>query len=314
MAQNQDPASTDPAPATPDLPAYELPSWSRFPQSTSHASATLQQLWLKCPDSFSLLLTPQHPRFPAHRQTAQDSAAQPADSREMTQPQSEALTQLAVQIQQHVQMLVCGSTSASASMLHDLITFLQTCQGHIARRHESSAPMSAEEREQQVSHQVPSDDSAPSGSAADRLTAAALHVTAALIAFDKACQQAVTSKLMKNKVNAQVPPSQGILLPLNAKHSMRCCCDYAFAAEWFAAFARCLSVPYVLDSHKVNITAFRLQAVINICVDSAHKKCCLPLAQIKQTMMSDVCALCIMSTAQQIIVHTLETLLRQDCM
>ena len=132
-------------------------------------------------------------------------------------------------------------------MLHDFITFLQTCQGHIARRHESSAPVSAEEREQQVSHQVPSDDSAPSGSAADRLMAAALHVTAALVACDKACQQAVTSKLMKDQVNAQVPPSQRILLPLNAKDSTWCRCDYAFAVGWFAAFERCLSVPYVLD-------------------------------------------------------------------
>lgn len=152
----------------------------------------------------------------------------------MTQSQSEALTQLMVQIQQHVQMLACGSTSASAYMLHDLIIFLQTCQGHIARRHESSAPMSAKEREQQVSHQVPSDDSAPSGSASDRLTAAALLVTAALIACDKACQQAVTSKLIKAQVNAQVPPSHCILMPLSVKDSTCCRCDYAFAVEWFA--------------------------------------------------------------------------------
>jgi len=205
VAQTQGPASTAAAPATPDLPAYELPSWSRFPQSTSHASTTLQQLWLNCPDSFSLLLTPHHPHFPAHRQTAQDSAAQRSDSHEMTQPQSEALTQLTVQIQQHVQMLACGSTSASASMLHDLIAFLQSCQGHIARRHESSAPVSAKECEQHMSHQVPSDDSALSGSAADRLMVAALHVTAALIAFDKACQQAVTSRLTKDEINPQVP-------------------------------------------------------------------------------------------------------------
>ncbi|KAL0035650.1 hypothetical protein WJX79_005806 [Trebouxia sp. C0005] len=147
VAQNQDSALKAAAPATPDLPAHELPSWSRFPQSTSHASTTLQQLWLKCPDSFSLLLTPQHPRFPAHPQTAQDSAAQPSDSHEMTRPQSEALTQLT----------------------------------------------------------VPSNDSAPSGSIADRLMAAALHVTAALIACDKACQQAVTSRLTKDQINAQAP-------------------------------------------------------------------------------------------------------------
>ena len=209
VAQTKDPASRGAAPATPDLPAYELPSWSRFPQSTSHASTTLQQLWLNCPDSFSLLLTPHHPHFPAHRQTAQDSAAQRSDSHEMTQPLSEALTQLTVQIQQHVQMLACGSTSASASMLHDLIAFLQSCQGHIAGRHESSAPMSANKHGQQVIHQVPSDDSALSESAADKLMAAALHVTAALIACDKACQQAVTRRLTKDEVNAQV-------LPLNA--------------------------------------------------------------------------------------------------
>ena len=123
----------------------------------------------------------------------------------MTQAQSEALTQLTVQIQQHVQMLACGSTSASASMLHDLITFLQTCQGHIARRHESSAPMSANEREKHISHEVPSDDSAPAGLASDRLMAAALHVTAALIACDKACQQAVASRVTKDEINPQVP-------------------------------------------------------------------------------------------------------------
>ncbi len=56
-----------------------------------------------------------------------------------------------------------------------------------------------------MSHQVPSDDSALSGSAADRLMVAALHVTAALIAFDKACQQAVTSRLTKDEINPQVP-------------------------------------------------------------------------------------------------------------
>lgn len=234
VAQNQDSALKAAAPATPDLPAHELPSWSRFPQSTSHASTTLQQLWLKCPDSFSLLLTPQHPRFPAHPQTAQDSAAQPSDSHEMTRPQSEALTQLTVQTQQHVQMLACGSTSASASMLLDLVTFLQTSQ--IATRHESSAPMSANKSKQQLGHQVPSNDSAPSGSIADRLMAAALHVTAALIACDKACQQAVTSRLTKDQINAQVPSSHCILLPLNVTDSRCCRCGYAFAVEWVAAF------------------------------------------------------------------------------
>ena len=128
----------------------------------------------------------------------------------MTQAQSEALTQLTVQIQQHVQMLACGSTSASPSMLHDLVTFLQICQDHIARRHEASAPMAATEREQHISHQVPSNDSAPSGSTSDRLVAAALRVIAVLVACDKACQQAVTSKAMKDEVNAQVLPSQGL--------------------------------------------------------------------------------------------------------
>ncbi len=124
----------------------------------------------------------------------------------MTQPQSEALTQLTVQIQVRVQMLACGSTTASASMLHDLVTFLQSCQDHFAGRHESSAPVLAKEREKHISHQVPRDDSAPSESASDMLMAAALHVTAALVACDKACQQAVTSRLMKDEVNAQVLP------------------------------------------------------------------------------------------------------------
>ncbi|DBB01488.1 TPA: hypothetical protein ACH3X1_000142 [Trebouxia sp. C0004] len=205
VTQNRDPASTAPAAAAPDLPAYELPSWSRFPQSSSHASATLQQLWLKCPDSFSFLLTPQRLQFPAHQQAVQDSAARRSDSHEMTQPESEALTQLTVQIQQHVQMLACGSKSASASMLYDLVTFLQTCQEHTARRHESSSPMSANERKQRVGQQVPGNDSATSRSAPDRLMAAALLVTAALIACDKACQQAITSRLAQDQVNAQVP-------------------------------------------------------------------------------------------------------------
>lgn len=53
-------------------------------------------------------------------------------------------------------------------------------------------------------------------------------------------------------------------------------------------------------------TAFRLRAVTNIRVDSAHKKCCLSLAQIKENMLANVCALRILLIAQQIILRTLK--------
>ena len=126
VAQSKEAATAAPAPAAqPQTPAYELPSWSRFPQPISDTSTTLQQLWLKCPDSFSTLLTPQRSHPHASHNPSHTLAANHSESSGSRPFPSNALTQLSGQLQQHVQMMACGSAAASVSMLDDLISFLQ---------------------------------------------------------------------------------------------------------------------------------------------------------------------------------------------
>ena len=205
VAQSKDPVQRVPAPASLEIPAYELPSWSRSPQTRSLTSTTLQQLWLKCPDSFSKLLTPQHSHCLSSWHPTQTHASANTDSPGLTQPLSESLLQLTVQLQQHVQMLACGSTSSSVSMLHDLISFLRRCQGHMNRPESPAAATAAKEATTQVSsRQLPVGDSATSDSAADSVMAAAVHVCAVLVAHDEACQQAVRNSFMKEKLDTQV--------------------------------------------------------------------------------------------------------------
>ena len=205
VAQSKDPVQTLPEPASVETPAYELPSWSRFPQTRSSTSTTLQQLWLKCPDSFSKLVTLQYPHCLSSQHPTQTHASANTDSPELTQPLSQSLLQLTVQLQQHVQMLACGSTSSSVSMLQDLISFLQRCQGHMNRPQLPAAATAAKEATTQVSsRQLPVGDSATSDSAADSVMAAAVHVCAVLVAHDEACQQAVRDSFVKEGLHTQV--------------------------------------------------------------------------------------------------------------
>lgn len=205
VAQSKDPVQALPAPAAPEVPAYERASWSRSPQTGSPTSTTLQQLWLKCPDSFSKLLTPQHSHCLSSQHPTQTHASANTDSPGLTQPLLASLLQLTVQLQQHVQMLACGSTSSSVSMLQDLISFLQRCQGHMNRPESPASGTAAKEATTHSSgRQLPLSDSASSESTADSVMAAAVHVCAVLVAHDEACQQAVRDSFVKEGFDTQV--------------------------------------------------------------------------------------------------------------
>ena len=211
-------------PAAPQLPAYELPTWSTHPPAISHTSTALQQLWLKCPDSFSRLLSPQHSH--SHSIQTPTKAFTPSDSCESTDSSSLALTQLTGQLQQHVQMLACGNASTSVTMLKDLTTFLTTCYAHANVGHDSSASVTATRPTggQSMSHQVTGHDSSAATSATEAsagyygVTESALHVLTVLIAHDVACQQTMVDSFAPSKPETQVLQLGFMHLPLGFMH------------------------------------------------------------------------------------------------
>ena len=105
-------------------------------------------------------------------------------------------------MQQDVQMLACGNSTASVAMLHDLTSFLKGYQMHTRAACDPSSTLSADAQKQlsqQGSHPPAGDASAAYAEASDTVVSAALQVAAVLIAHDQACQQAVIKSLNPSK-------------------------------------------------------------------------------------------------------------------
>ena len=213
VAQSNGLAQTGPSALQAPPPPYETPKWSQQPHrvsfTNSFSSSALQQLWLNCPDSLSQLLTPAaslglstHPERNSHAH----------DRHESQKPMSGAIVKLASALQQQIQMLACGNSSASIAILHDLTNFLEAY--HLQRSavlDPSKVPATAHASNPGMSHHTadsalvqaaeqPEASEATSGATAS----AALQVVAVLIAHDKACQQMVTQSVYPAKVSPQV--------------------------------------------------------------------------------------------------------------
>ncbi|KAL3147293.1 hypothetical protein ABBQ32_002782 [Trebouxia sp. C0010 RCD-2024] len=205
VAQSNGVAQTGPPPAPPaPQPWYETPTWSPQPHRPRSTSSTLQQLWLTCPHSFSQLLTP----WASSGLRAQsNSSSNPTN--QLNQQESVASTKLVSALQQHIQMLACGDSSATVGMLQDLTAFLEVYHMPRSAVHElpgaaasaAAAGAAASQRtlSQGLSHPAGSADSmqpqAAAEAASEVAVSAALQVVSVLVAHDKACQQAVVQPL-----------------------------------------------------------------------------------------------------------------------
>lgn len=219
VAQSNGVAQTGPPPAPPaPQPWYETPTWSPQPHRPRSTSSTLQQLWLTCPHSFSQLLTP----WASSGLRAQsNSSSNPTN--QLNQQESVASTKLVSALQQHIQMLACGDSSATVGMLQDLTAFLEVYHMPRSAVHElpgaaasaAAAGAAASQRtlSQGLSHPAGSADSmqpqAAAEAASEVAVSAALQVVSVLVAHDKACQQAVVQPLGPHpdptKTHTQVP-------------------------------------------------------------------------------------------------------------
>lgn len=205
------------APQPPPTP-YETPSWSRQPHLVSSTSSALQQLWLNCPDSFSLLLTPAASLgLSMHPRSSPDTLVHHEPHKSMPG----AAAKLASALQQHVQSLACGNSSASVAMLHDLTTFLELYNSHRSSavaessRAAAAATAAAGHRplSQGLSHHHTAgvasaqaqarEETETASDAVEAAASAALHVVSVLVAHDKACQQVVMQAS-----HPQTPPSK----------------------------------------------------------------------------------------------------------
>ena len=203
-------------PQTPP-PPYETSTWSQQPYHPSFTCSALQQLWLNCPDTFSQLLTP----GASLRLSTQPKSRSCANAHHASQkPLSVETAKLAGALQQHIQMLACGNSSASVAMLHDLTAFLEAYSlQRSAVRESSRLPAAAGEAaahrplSQGLRHQAATAESAEAQAAAwieaseaasEAAASAALQVVSVLVAHDKACQQAVVRSPDPTKANTQV--------------------------------------------------------------------------------------------------------------
>lgn len=218
VAQSKGPVQSGPTSPPHEIPTYERASWSRQPHPFSISNTTLQQLWLNCPDSFSRLLTPQLPPT----QSMQTQINSISTSLNSSQSLSAAVAKLTCAVQQHVQMLACGNSTASVAMLHELTSFLEGYQMHTRAGGDSSFTSSAaaqRQLSQRGSHPPAGDESAQVESAvqaeaADAVATAALQVAAVLVAHDEACQQAMVQSLNPGKAHTQVSFDQTLMRKL----------------------------------------------------------------------------------------------------